>query len=257
MRIAALQMVARSGDVAANLATIADAAAEAKSRGADLLVAPELALTGYGGGVAIRALAEPANGELIAALDRLAASSRIALVAGFPERADDRIYNSAAFLGPAGERCIYRKRRLYGAYEHDLFSAGRDAMTICNIAGVEVGILICYDVEFPECVRPLALAGAQLLAVPTALPAGEYAKIIAEKMVPVRAFENQIAIAYANHAGRDEHLEYAGRSCIVMPDGTDAARAGPAESALLVADYDPARFSHSRRENPYLAALAN
>jgi predicted amidohydrolase len=116
-----------------------------------------------------------------------------------------------------------------------------------------VGLLVCYDVEFPETVRALALAGADLVAVPTALPEGDHAAFIAERLVPVRAFENQIAVVYANQAGADRRFAYAGRSAIVTPDGMDAARAGPAGAALIVADYDPAAFAASRAANSYLA----
>jgi 5-aminopentanamidase len=102
-------------------------------------------------------------------------------------------------------------------------------------------------------VRGLALGGAELVLVPTALPESEHAAFIAERVVPVRAFENQVCVVYANHAGSDGRFVYAGRSCIAMPDGSDAARAGRHEAELILADYDPARFADSREANPYLA----
>ena len=97
------------------------------------------------------------------------------------------------------------------------------------------------------------MAGADLVLVPTAQPDTPDAPFIAERIVPVRAFENGIAIVYADHAGADERFAYAGRSCIVMPDGVDAARAGPTGSALIFADYEPARYDATRAANPYLA----
>jgi predicted amidohydrolase len=114
MRIAALQMLARAGDVTANLAAIADAAEAAKARGADLLVAPELATTGYGAGDAILELAESADGQTGGAAgadrggDRRRHRCRIRRAGG------ERVYNAAALLTPAGERMVYRKRHLYG-----------------------------------------------------------------------------------------------------------------------------------------------
>ncbi len=107
MRLAAFQMVARMGDVAANLAMIADAAAEASRRGAALLVAPELATTGYGAGDLIRSLAEPADGPQVASIARMAAVNNITVVAGFAERVGERIYNSAVLAG-----AFRRPRRL-------------------------------------------------------------------------------------------------------------------------------------------------
>ena len=71
--------------------------------------------------------------------------------------------------------------------------------------------------------------------------------------MPVRAFENGIAIVYADHAGSDERFAYAGRSCIALPDGTDGARASTAGSAVIVADYELSNFASSRSANPYVA----
>ena len=255
MRIAAFQMKANPGDVAGNLARIDAAAAEAGSRGTDILVAPELAVPGYGAGDAFSQLAEPANGAQVSALRDSAMRHAIAIVAGFAERDGGHIYNSAVLADPAGRSSVYRKRNLYGAYEKTHFAAGAAAPSLFDTAGIRVGMLICYDVEFPECVRALALAGAELVLVPTALPEGPHADFIAEKMVPVRAFENQIAIAYANYAGGDRRFTYAGHSCIVMPDGADAARATATEPALIFADYEPAVFAASRAANSYLADL--
>ena len=253
MRLAAFQMVARAGDVAANLAMIETAAAEAKGRGAEVLVAPELATTGYGAGDAIRDLAEPADGPQVARLAAIAARHGLSVVAGFPERAGTAIYNSAALVRPSGRHEIYRKRHLYGDYERDLFTPGDSAPRVVDLGALKAGILICYDVEFPESVRHLALAGADLVLVPTAQPQASFASFIAEKIVPVRAFENGLAIVYADHAGADERFAYAGLSCIAMPDGIDAARAGPAAAELIVADYAPENYAACRRENPYLA----
>ena len=253
MRIAAFQMIARSGDADANLAMIADAAAEAKANGADLLVAPELATTGYGAGDAIQELAEPADGPQVKRLAAIAAENGIALVAGFPERAGAVVHNSAALVDPEGRRFVYRKCHLYGDYERKLFTPGGAAPVPFEFRGLRVGLLICYDVEFPEAVRHLALAGADLVLVPTAQSDNSDAVVISERIVPVRAFENGIAIVYADHAGSDALTTYAGRSLIALPDGTEAARAGPTGSALLVADYDPAMFADCRSRNPYLA----
>jgi predicted amidohydrolase len=108
-------------------------------------------------------------------------------------------------------------------------------------------------VEFPEAVRHLALAGAELVLVPTALPDTPDAAFIAEKVVPVRAFENGIAIAYANHAGGDGRFGYAGLSCIAFPNGSDGARAPANGSTVIIADYNPADFAPTRLTNPYVA----
>jgi 5-aminopentanamidase len=253
MRLAAFQMEAIAGDVATNLAMIADATAEAKAKGAEVMVAPELAVTGYGAGDAIRDLAQAADGAHVAALVEIARKNSIALVAGFAERVGGAIHNSAALVEPDGRHVIYRKCQLYGAYEKAIFTPGDRAPAVFDLHGIKAGLLICFDVEFPEYTRRLALAGAEMVLVPTAQPDNEYAPFIAEKIVPVRAFENGIAIVYADHAGKDERFAYAGRSCILMPDGRDAARAGPTGAAVIVANYESSRYATARTENPYLA----
>jgi predicted amidohydrolase len=256
MRIAVAQMMPVPGDITGNLTRIDAAAAEAKAGGADALVAPELAVPGYGAGAVLRDLAEPKDGAQVAALRESARRHGLAVVAGFAERAGGQIYNAAAAVDASGYALLYRKQFLYGAYEKGIFAPGDASPTIIEIAGLRAGVLICYDVEFPECVRALARAGAAVVLAPTALPEGSDSTFIAERVVPVRAFENQIAIAYANYAGRDQRFTYAGRSCIAMPDGTDAARAPAAGPALIFADYNPTDYAASRAENAYLADLA-
>ena len=150
MRLAAFQMIARTCDVDANLGMLDGAAAEAKGRGAKLLVAPELATTGYGAADAIRDLAEPVDGRQGSAITAMATRHGLTIVAGFPERAGDAIYNSALLVMPNGRQFIYRKCHLYGCYERKLFAPAESRPLMTELDGIKIGILICYDVEFPE-----------------------------------------------------------------------------------------------------------
>jgi predicted amidohydrolase len=165
------------------------------------------------------------------------------------------LYNSAALVTAGGPPVVYRKSHLYGDYERDLFAAGDPTACIASVAGLNVGMLVCYDVEFPENVRRLSLAGADLVAVPTALPAGPYSRMITERVIPVRAFENQIFVAYANLCGRDVLFTYAGLSHIAAPDGSTLAIAGATGEDLVIADLRPDDFARSRAENTYLRDL--
>ena len=131
-----------------------------------------------------------------------------------------------------------------------MFSAGEQVLRPVELNGLKVGVLICYDVEFPENVRRWALAGAELVAVPTALM--QPYDFVAQRLVPVRAYENQIFVAYANRCDREGDLAYLGQSCLVAPDGTDLARAGSGEE-LIMGDIDVAGMAESRRLNTYLA----
>jgi 5-aminopentanamidase len=255
MRIALLQMAAVPGQVSDNLASIESAAVEAARAGTELLIAPELATVGYGAGDAIRSLAEPRDGAQITRLSAIAAVHGLAIIAGFPERDGGNVYNSAAFTGLQAAPVIYRKSHLYGAYERSLFRPSDPMTTIISWRGIRIGMLICYDVEFPENVRRLALGGADLVAVPTALPTSPNAAFISERMIPVRAFENEIFVAYANHTGQDERFTYAGLSHVVSPDGHTQAIASADQAGLLLAEIRPQKYAASRARNSYLSDL--
>lgn len=255
MRIAVLQMHARPGDPAANIERIGQAAREAAAGGADLLIAPELAITGYGAGEAIRALAEPADGPALMRLARISGETGVAIVAGFAEAAEGTVWNSAAFIRGTEPAVVYRKSHLYADYERNLFRPGTPSAVTIQHAGQTLGLLICYDVEFPENVRRLAQAGCTLIAVPTALPQSDHATFIARSMVPVRAFENQVFVAYVNHCGADERFTYAGLSTVAAPDGNVLASTKDAGEALLITDIVPADYAASAEQNTYLRDL--
>jgi len=255
MRIALLQMRAVAGDVDANLETIERAAEEAAAGGADLLTTPELATTGYGAGEAIRELAEPVEGPQLRRLSDISGRHGLALVAGFAERAGGKVYNALALLRPEAAPAIYRKTHLYADYERALFTPGEIRPAVAEYQGLKLGFLICYDVEFPENARRLATAGAEAVIVPTALPEGAHARFIATSLVPVRAFENQVFVAYANHAGADAKFRYAGLSRVAAPDGRCLAASDDNAPARLFAHVDPASYDESRHANTYQSDL--
>ncbi|MET9325722.1 carbon-nitrogen hydrolase family protein [Tsukamurella sp. NPDC003166] len=218
-------------DVARNLAAIDDAAARAAARGAQVLVTPELSVTGYDIGPAATELARPRGGEYHGALGAVARHHGITVVAGYPERDGDRVFNATTVIAPDGaELAHYRKTHLFGDLDRAVFAPGDELPVQFDLGGLRCGLLICYDVEFPEAVRTHAEAGTDLLLIPTGLmePFGR----IAEQVVPVRAFESQLYIAYTNHCGRERTLEYCGLSTAAGPDGEVVARAGRDEELL-------------------------
>jgi len=250
MRIALYQGAGTPRRPDENRAVMARVAAESAERGCALVVFPEMFASGYNIGDAVFDLAEPADGPTAKALSQAAQAHGIAILAGYPERDGERVYNSALLIGPGGERLANaRKTHLFGAQEKRLFAPG-ETLAVARLGALSVGILICYDVEFPEAVRALALQGVGLVLVPTALM--RPFERVTRWLVPVRAFENQVFLAYANRCGREGDLEYCGESCVIAPDGSELARARRAEE-LLVADIDPDGFTGSRADNPYLA----
>jgi predicted amidohydrolase len=255
MKIAGLQMQSVPADVEANLSKIDAAAEKTAAKGARLLIAPELALTGYGAADRFPTLASPAYGALADRLSFIARRHRLTIVAGFAEASEGSIYNSVLLTDGTGQTAVYRKSHLYGPYERQWFSREEPCSVIATVDGIKIGMLICYDVEFPENVRRLAMAGAELVVVPTALPVGWSGQFIAEHMIPVRAFENQVFVAYINHCGADDQFSYAGLSRIAAPDGTLIAEAPAKGEALIFADIDILDFATSRSENSYLTDL--
>ncbi|MGW6568646.1 carbon-nitrogen hydrolase family protein [Streptomyces sp. NPDC054975] len=253
LRTALLQSSGELGDVAANLKILDEAAARAAAAGAGVLLAPELFLTGYAIGADMARLAEPADGPSARAVAALAARHGLAIGYGYPERDTEQhgvLYNAAQLIGADGETLArYRKTHLFGDFERHWFTPGEDAVVQAQLGGLTVGLMICYDVEFPENVRAQALAGTDLLLVPTALM--HPAEVVPESVVPVRAFENQIYIAYANRTGPEGDFEFVGLSVLAAPDGTARARAGRGED-LVLGDVDPALLAASRKDNPYL-----
>ena len=252
MRVAALQTdaaVASGDDRRAAILASLDAAVAA---GAELVVLPELAVTGYGAGEPMVAKAQAAEDALAEWQDAVE-QMRVALVLGLALRTQSGASNAAALLAPGREPVLYAKRMLYRDYEKTLFAPGDAPSPIVEIGGLRCGLLVCFDVEFPELCRDLALRGADAILVPTALPKSPGARFIAESVVPVRAFENQLFVVYADHCGADARFAYQGLSLIAAPDGSVLARAGEAEPAMLIADLDPSAYQASREQNPYLA----
>jgi 5-aminopentanamidase len=252
MRIAIFQGPGEAGSVDRNLDLLGAKAAEAAGHGAHLMICPEMFLSGYNIGAALASrLAEPANGPTSAQVATLARKNAIALLVGYPERgADGAIYNAVRLFGQDGHGLTnYRKCHLFGDLDRDMFRAGQSPSPVVELKGVRIGLLICYDVEFPEAARLLALAGADLLAVPTALM--DPYEVVARTLVPARAVENQIFLAYANRCGREGDLRYCGLSCVVGPDGAELARAGRGEE-LIFADLDLDRLRAARTLSPYL-----
>lgn len=215
----------------------------------DLVVCPELFLSGYDVGAALPALAEPCGGPLAGQVAALARARGTAIVFGYPERDGESLYNAAACIDSAGRVVAnHRKMLLPPGFESRYFSPG-GGLTLFDLKGVRFGILVCYDAEYPEAVRAAAEAGAEVVLVPTAL--AESWRSVAFQMMPTRAFENGVWLLYANHAGSEGETRYLGASCIVAPDGGDAVRAGAGEE-LISASLDMARVGAAQARLPYV-----
>lgn len=272
IRVAAWQCPPGPRDVAGNLRRLGRACADAAARGAEILVTPEMFTTGYALSPAdLRDLAEEAAGPVDAAVAGIARRHGIAIAYGHPERASGTavsgIANAATLVGPDGVvRGHHRKAHLFGDLDRELFtpSAGPPAAFDVDAdpgpgpgpdldpGGVRAGMLICYDVEFPEAVRRLAVDGARLVLVPTANMLGY--ENVQRILVRARAYENGCGVVYANYCGADEVFAYNGLSVICGPDGSVLAEAGADDEELIVADIplgSPATYLADRRPDLY------
>jgi predicted amidohydrolase len=253
MKLALWQTVGNLRDVRANLRALETVARSAAEEGATLLLCPECWLCGYNIGSGTAALAESHDGPSAQRIASIARRNKIAIAYGYAERdpASGRIYNSVQVIGPAASLlCRYRKTHLFGPRERAAYQPGERFEPPFELGGLCFGLLICYDVEFPECVRSLALMGADVILVPTALSV-EYT-VVPDIIVPARSLENQVFIAYCNHAGAEDDLLYLGGSCLTGTDGKALARAG-AREALIFAEVSKAARAATAETFPYRA----
>ena len=230
MRLALYQGPSPAGDVAAAFEAVESALSAASAMRADIAVFPEIFLPGYN---VPRPEAQPLDGPWVRRLGAAAREAGVALVIGMAEQAGGVVYNSAVVLGPdGGLLASYRKLQLFGEREKALYAPG-DAYVVFPFRNRRIGLLICYDVEFPEHCRAIARQGADLVLVPTAnMPPFDNVNRVT---IAARALDHGVTLAYCNYCGVEGDLTYVGRSVIAGPDGEPIALAG-VEAALLIAD---------------------
>ncbi|RNF34165.1 carbon-nitrogen hydrolase family protein [Paracoccus methylarcula] len=255
MQIDLLQASPVVGGAEEALARLDTALADAKARGSELLITPEMYLTGYNIGAArVNALAEPADGPMIVGLADLARKHGVAVLTGFPERAGGVVYNAGILLDADGSPVVgFRKTHLYGEADRAMFTAGDRLAPVVVFRGWRVGFAICYDIEFPELTRCHAQAGAEVVLCPTANMRPYYG--IPNRIVPARAEENEIYVAYANYVGSEGEFDYCGLSCLAGPDGDDRARASLDAEEVVTATLDRADFERIRETSTHYRDL--
>ena len=224
IRIAGVQMDVRLGDKANNLDRIEQFLHQAVDQGAKLVVFPECAVSGY----CFESLEEARQyAELVPgpAVERLAAvceARNAFLVAGLLEAEEDKVYNAAVAVGPDGLIGCYRKAHLPGLGVDHFTSPGpgegcnlEDAFPVWEMAGLRIGVNICYDGSFPEASRVMTLAGADLIVLPTNWP--EPARSFAEHVINARALENNVYYLSADRIGEERGFRFIGISRLCDP----------------------------------------
>jgi predicted amidohydrolase len=277
-RVAATQVDVRQLDVEGNLETHRRVIAEAAEDGCDLVVFPELSVTGHNGSAEITRRAEPLDGPILAALAAQAAASRIVVSYGFCELERGTHFNTSVLVGPDGPIGVQRKvhasldefLRFRQAYEWQVFDLG-----VCR-----VGTAICHDSDFFESWRILALKGAEVVLLPHAnrtmpaadggftfdgrereAPEGEVLEAQRQLLDPpadnprlhdVLARDNGVYAVFSDQVGFDGHSTHVGGAYVLGPDGSKVATTEPGrETAWVAADLDPELLRRVRESPVY------
>ncbi len=239
MRVGFYQFDPEFGEVDKNLDRVTESLDRAE---ADLIVLPELFASGYQfvSREEAQQLAEPVpDGPTTRRLIEIASRRRMHIVAGLPEKAGARCYNSAVVVGPAGFIGCYRKTHLF--YEETLhFTPGDSGFHVWDIGAARIGVMICFDWYYPEAARSLALQGADILCHPSNLVLPN-----CPDSMPVRCLENRVFAVTCNRIGSEarggkDRLTYIGQSEVVGPNGVILHRAPRDKEDLAVIEIDSA-----------------
>ena len=251
MRLALCQLNATVGDIAGNARRVREGVAGAREAGAQLVLFPELTLTGYPPEDLL--LKEHFLADARSALEQVAADTHgIVAVVGFPERAED-VFNAAAVLAEGSIHAIYRKVHLpnYGVFDEQRYFQAGPAGAVIDIGADRVGVTVCEDLWEPG--PPAggeALAGATLITNISASPYHVGKGTERERMFAQRARENLACVAFCGLVGGQDELVFDGHSCVIDHTGRTIARAAQFEEQLLVCEVDLEAAAAARLRDP-------
>jgi len=245
LQAAAIQFNVRQGDVDANLAHVRGALQRAAAQGANLAVLPEMWSTGF----AYKTLNELAlrTAGIVEELLALSRELKLVIVGSMPEPGGDKVFNTV-FLADNGTLAgVYRKIHLFSLLGEDRAFAGGDRWLLADTSVGKVGVIICYDLRFPELSRRLAVEGAQVICIPAQWPKPREEHW--RTLVRARAIENQLFVVACNACGLIGKLDFFGMSMIVDPKGEVLAEAGD-EGGEILAPLDLQAMADWRAQIP-------
>jgi N-carbamoylputrescine amidase len=264
-RVAIAQLDLPAGKLDDNRQRIVDAIRTATDQGASLIVLPELAQSGYrlDDWREAHSVAETIPGPTTEVWRAEAERANCYIIGGICERDGNALYNSVAIVGPEGVMAIYRKLHLF-MDERLIFQPGDVGLPVVTLPFGRVGVVVCYDLRFPEAMRVLALQGADLVAVPTAWAPGfdrtppPDGIIDQVKAAAVQANLNQVWVACASRSGADGDLGYLGSSVVVNPHGRIEYGPAPRDQEVIeVIEIDMAEARHAKVRHPLITPLAD
>ncbi|WP_315927613.1 nitrilase-related carbon-nitrogen hydrolase [Mesorhizobium sp. SP-1A] len=263
--VAAAQFTAEPGRCDENRTRTLRLVEEAAGRGANLVVLPELAVSGYTlRGEILFAAAEPLDGPTLRAWTDAAQKHSLLIAGGFCEVEGDRLFNSAVLVGPQGMLLHYRKLHLFDR-EKLVFARGDKGLEVVDTSIGRIGMCVCYDLRFVEVMRALALAGADIVAVPTAwvggfdkVPRDGDGLIGQARGAIVQANLNQTYVVCASQGGSADEINFLGSSLICDPYG--ALLAGPASDDIeetIIAPIDIANVQKAQLRSDLIRPRAD
>jgi omega-amidase len=231
-KIAVIQMDLAFGNPEANFAKAKERIAEAAGQGADVIVLPELWTTGYDLN-RLDEIADPEGRETSSLISELARKHSVHIVAGsVAARTGEGVANTLLVFDKHGNLAgRYGKAHLFRLMDEEKHLVAGNTAGLFRLDGVSCAGVICYDIRFPEWIRKLALAGAQVLFVPAEWPLPRLAHW--RTLLTARAIENQCYVVACNRAGSDPANTFAGHSMIIDPWGETVAEAGEEETLLF------------------------
>ncbi|MDG5787366.1 nitrilase-related carbon-nitrogen hydrolase [Evansella sp. AB-P1] len=254
VKVAGIQMRSHKGKVEENREKAVHFARKAASQGAKLICLPELWVTGYGMDTdRFMQLSETVDGPTVSLFRQLAMELNVVFIVPFPERAENKfelgresIFISAAVIDADGTICgVYRKSMLWGT-ERSTFSPGLKHYSVFNTEVGRVGVLICYDIEFPETARLLALDGADLIVAPSVW--SFHAESRWDIQLPARALDNSLYVLGVNAVGEGA----CGKSKFISPNGAVLMEAPTTEERIIYGNVDKRELLQVRQEIPYM-----
>ncbi len=247
IQIASIQIDIELGHKKENLAKAMHYLEKAAAAGVDLAVFPECALSGYLFDSKEEAglFAESLQGPSLKKIGAICKKKQVYTVYTLLERADNgNIYNTAVFLGPNGIVACYRKTHLPYLGVDRFLAASDNPYTILHTPLGKIGLMICYDLRFPEPARVLSLLGAQLILLPTNLSTGGEAHL--NFFLRARACENRVFIISANRIGEEKGSVFIGRSQIIDPSGNCLAEASADREEIISCTIDPQQADNKK-----------
>jgi len=221
-----------------------------KNDALDLIVCPELFLSGYGSFDKIKEYCEARTGKYASQISLLAKKYSTAILYTYPEKHNDNLFNSAQYFDSKGLSLVNHRKKMLPptADESKIFKPGSKS-SIIMVNGIKSAIVICYELEFPEIIRKLALQGVELIIAPTGQSSHWPAAALYN--CRTRAFENGIYVIYANSTGSLNGINFMGESKIIGPDGLDVVNAGTTEK-VITGEINTDEISLMRSKLPYL-----